>query len=60
MQMPCMRYNETFAKFASDLKARKKFGKQIIVAIMRKMIHAIFGVLKNNSKFNEKLLFKHA
>jgi hypothetical protein len=41
------------------LRAREKAGKQIIVAIMRKMIHAIFGVLKNNSKFNEKMLFKH-
>jgi hypothetical protein len=42
------------------LRAREKAGKQIIVAIMRKMIHAIFGVLKNNSKFSEKMLFKHA
>ena len=58
--MAAMRYNETFAKFASTLKIRKKLGKQIIIAIMRKMIHAIFGVLKNNSKFNEKLLFKCA
>jgi len=55
-----MRCNETFAKFASTLKIRRKLGKQVIIAIMRKIIHAIFGVLKNNSKFNEKLLFKYA
>jgi transposase len=58
--MTAMRCDEAFAKFASLLKTRKKFGKQIIVAIMRKMVHAIFGVLKNNSKFNEKLLFSRA
>jgi transposase len=56
--MTAMRCNEAFAKFAAALKKREKLGKQIIVAIMRKMIHAIFGVLKNNSKFNEKSLFK--
>jgi transposase len=58
--MTAMRCCETFAKFTSTLKIRKKLGKQIVIAVMRKMIHAIFGVLKNNSTFNEKLLSKHA
>lgn len=55
-----IRSDEAFKKFAATLKSRKKLGKQIIIAVMRKIIHAIFGVLKNKSKFNKFLLFKSA
>lgn len=53
-----VRCNKAFAEFAKLLRQRKKFWKQIIVAVMRKIIHAVFGVLTNNSNFNEKNLFQ--
>lgn len=53
-----IRCNETFAKFADLLRTRKKFWKQIVIAVMKKMIHAIFEILTKDSFFNEKILFR--
>ena len=44
--LTAMRFNPTLKKFAEKLKERGKKFKQIICAIMRKLVHIIFGVLK--------------
>jgi transposase len=54
-----MKKAESFAKFKQKQKSRGKYGKQIIVSVMKKIIYAIFAILKKGSKFNEKLLFKN-
>ena len=54
--MVALKYNPML----SDLKlrmAQKGKPKMVIVgAAMRKLIHIVFGVLKNQTPFNEKLL----
>jgi hypothetical protein len=55
-----MKKAKSFAKFKQKQKSKGKYGKQIIVAVMKKIIYAIFAILKKDSKFNEKLLFKNA
>jgi transposase len=49
--------NENFADFVEKLEKRGKCAKVIIVAIMRKLMSIIFGMLKNNQKFDKKLAF---
>lgn len=41
-----MQFNPILKSFAEELAAKGKHGKQIICAVMRKLIHIIFGVLK--------------
>jgi transposase len=55
--MSVKRHKRVFAPFISRLENRGKKPKQIICAIMQKIIHLIFGVLKNNQDFNAKLAF---
>jgi hypothetical protein len=50
-------HNPHFADFVKKLEAQGKCAKVIIVAIMRKLMHIFFGVLKNNSPFDEKSAF---
>jgi transposase len=50
---------ESFVKFKQKQKMKGKATKQIIVAVMKKIIHAIFAIMKKDSEFNEKLLFKN-
>jgi transposase len=50
-------HNPHFSNFVKKLEARGKCAKVIIVAVMRKLLHIFFGVLKNNSPFDEKLAF---
>ena len=38
--------------FAERLRNAGKTGKQIIVAAMRKLLHLIYGVVKNNAPFD--------
>ena len=45
-------HNPIFFKFVQKLRSKGKAKKVIIVAIMRKLLHIIFGVIKNNSAFN--------
>ena len=49
--------NSHFAKWVETLENKGKPPKVIIVAVMRKLLHIIFGMLKNNEEFNEKLAF---
>jgi transposase len=61
--MPAMsasKASESIHKYKEKQKAKGKAAKKIIIAIMKKIVHAIFAILKNGSTFNEKLLFKNA
>ena len=50
--MVAMKHNPIMIKFANRLTKAGKTRKQIIVAIMRKLIHCVFGVIKSNQPFN--------
>lgn len=53
--MVAMRHNPIMIPFAARLRKDGKCEKQIIVAVMRKLIHCVFGVLKNNTPFNPNI-----
>jgi transposase len=50
-------HNKRFGNFVQKLEKKGKPPKVIIVAIMRKLMHIFFGMLKNNTTFNENLAF---
>lgn len=52
-----MRYNPIIKEFASRLRENGKTPMQIICAVMRKLLHQAFGILKNKSPFNPNLVF---
>lgn len=54
--MVALRYNPTMIKLKGRLTLQGKAKMVIIGAAMRKLIHVIFGVLKNNTPFNENLM----
>lgn len=54
--MVAIRYNPIIIKLKERLTLQGKAKMVIIGAAMRKLIHVIFGVLKNNTPFNENLL----
>lgn len=47
-----IRHNPLIAAFAARLAARGKPKMVIIVAVMRKLVHLIYGVLKNRTPFD--------
>ncbi|MDD9335585.1 MAG: hypothetical protein PV347_06170 [Rickettsiaceae bacterium] len=49
-------YNPIFKQFTQKLSSKGKPTKVIIVAIMCKLLHIVFGVIKNNSIFNPILI----
>lgn len=49
--MSTMQSSPDMIKFTQKLKSKGKNGKVIVIAIMRKLLHLVFGVLKNNSPF---------
>lgn len=49
--------NQHFRNFVQKLIKKGKYPKVIIVAIMRKLMHIFFGILKNLTSFNENLAF---
>jgi transposase len=49
-------HNPIFKQFTQKLSSKGKPTKVIIVAIMRKLLHIVFGVIKNNSIFNPILI----
>jgi transposase len=53
--MSATRYNPAAKALSMRLKAAGKPGKAIICAVMRKLIHWIFGVLKSKQPFDVKL-----
>ena len=60
--MPAMNarvFNPLLKEFGDRLQANGKKPKQIIIAIMRKLIHQIYGILKSQKPYNpEKRGFK--
>lgn len=50
--MTAMRYNPLLKEFAQRLQKNGKTGKQIVVAVMRKLLHQIYGILKSGQPFN--------
>lgn len=54
--MVALRYNPIMIKLKERLSAQGKPKMVIIGAAMRKLIHLIYGVLKNNTPFNENLV----
>ncbi|WP_028372927.1 IS110 family transposase, partial [Legionella lansingensis] len=49
------RYNKSLLPFINKLQTKGKTPKIIICAVMRKLAHIIFGVLKNKQPFNENV-----
>jgi len=59
--MNAKKFNPLLEEFAGRLKENGKTGKQIVVAVMRKLLHQIYGVLKSGEPFDpDKRGFKHA
>jgi len=55
LYMPALvsiRYNPVMIAFYNRLKEKGKNGKVIVCAIMRKLVHVIFGVLKSGKKYD--------
>ena len=50
--------NPHFRDFCNRLTTKGKCAKVIIVAVMRKLMHIIFGMLKNNTPFDHTLAFR--
>lgn len=57
--MSSMRSSHDMIKFAQKLRKGKN-GKVIVVAIMRKLLHLVFGVSKNNSAFKYNFLLTNS
>lgn len=49
------RYNRALQPFVKRLELKGKSPKSIICAVMRKLAHLVFGILKNNRPFDPKL-----
>ena len=47
-----VRYNPAVQRFARELTANGKAPLQVLVAVMRKLLHAIFGMLKTDTDFD--------
>ena len=55
LYMPALvsiRYNPLMIAFYQRLKEKGKNGKVIVCAVMRKLVHVIFGVLKSGKKYD--------
>lgn len=49
-------HNPMFKEFAHKLELQGKHTMVIIGAIMRKLLHIIFGILKHKTSFNAQIL----
>jgi Transposase IS116/IS110/IS902 family. len=58
--MVALRYNPIIKSFGERLRASVKTKMQINGAAMRKLIHIVYGVLKNGVPFDEKFFVKIA
>jgi len=50
--MCAMRFNPVIKQFANKLKENGLNGKAVVCAVMRKLLHIIWGVLKSNKPFD--------
>lgn len=53
--MAAMKHNPIMKTFATRLREDGKPEMVILVAVMRKLVHCIFGILKNNQPFNPNI-----
>ena len=51
------RWDADMRRWAAELEARGKTKKQILVAVMRKLLHIIYGVWKSHRDYNPQLAF---
>jgi hypothetical protein len=61
MYMPAlaaMRWNPLVRKMVTRLRSRGKVAKVILFAVMRKLIHLAYGVLKHGKPFDPNYLQK--
>lgn len=61
--LTAIRYVQAIKRRMQHLKSKEKnplAGLQAVVAIMRKMLHAIFGMFRNNTAFNIEKVFTTA
>jgi len=54
-----IRFNPIIKDFAKRLDSAGKSKMVIVIAAMRKLLHIIYGVLKNETPFNENILLKN-
>lgn len=50
--LSAMRFNPLLRAFAQRLRARGVPGKAVVVAVMRKLLHLVYGVLKSGRPFD--------
>ena len=50
--LTAMRFNPVLRAFADRLRSRGVVGKALVVAVMRKLLHLVFGVLKSGQPFD--------
>jgi transposase len=50
--LTAMRFNPLLRAFADRLRARGLAGKALVVAVMRKLLHLVYGVLKSGHPFD--------
>ncbi|HPH94994.1 MAG TPA: hypothetical protein PKW33_02500 [Anaerolineaceae bacterium] len=47
-----MRYNPVIQSFVKPLRKAKKHNSAIIIAVIRKPLHLVYGVIKHNTFFD--------
>lgn len=53
--LTALKYNKAIIAFATRLKTNGKAGKQIVCAVMSKLLHFAYGVLKSGLPFDAKI-----
>lgn len=51
--LSAIRYNQTMRRFAARLLGKGKPGKVVVVAVMRKLIHVCFALLRSRQRYRE-------
>ena len=55
--LTAIRWDADFAQWAKELRARGKCNKVIIVAVMRKLLHLVHGVMKSGTDYDARKAF---
>jgi hypothetical protein len=50
--LSAIRHNPILRAFADRLKANGLKGKAVVVAVMRKLLHLVYGILKSGRPFD--------
>jgi hypothetical protein len=57
--LSAVRFDPHIRSFHLALKQRHKTGLQALLAVERKLVHAIFGIFKSGKPYDGSLLFPH-